>query len=71
MTSEAMKVFDFVCLGCCIYEMVTQEFADAQNQEFLSMLSQLRARKVVRTDTWGKQKYLLNIMYKLLIALPT
>jgi hypothetical protein len=41
-----MKRFDFVCLGVCIYEMMTGEYADDENQNFVDFVNQLKLKKI-------------------------
>lgn len=66
-----MRVFDFVCLGCCIYEMITNEYASSYNQSFVAFINQINNMSLTKTKIWADVPgELINLMFKLLVGLP-
>ena len=66
-----MRVFDFVCLGCCIYEMITNEYASSSNLSFCAFVNQINTLTITKSNNWADiPGELINLLFKLLVSLP-
>lgn len=63
--------FDFVCVGVCLYEMVTGEIANDCNQNFCAAMTQLKAGDNTLGGRWLEcSQSLIELMHFFLIIVP-